>query len=1079
MSKPRCAMMTAFVCLVVVGSAFGSDTLNANYLRCEYLVNPTGIDVTNPRLSWLLESSGRGRKQAAYQVLVATSEEKLAASEGDLWNSGVVGLDRAVHVVYRGRPLTSRMTCWWKVRAWDQDDQPGPWSEPARWTMGLLEPSDWRASWIGYDEPHPEKLSEPEPILLDENSWVALPDARGDRSCYYRKIITVRADKRIVRARYLGSSANQFTLYINGTKAGASDGRHGARSRPALVYVTECLAPGANAFAIAASSAGDLSGVIGKLRIDYADGSAQTENIDTSWKATDTAQRDDEWKSRDFDDSAWSDVREVGKAGDRKWGKFRIPDGIIDIPACPYLRRSFPLDKKVEKAVVYATALGLYELRINGEKVGEDVFAPGWTDYNKRVYYQTYDVTDLLRRGENALGVVLGHGWYSGHLGWNLADRGQYGKNPRALVQLEVHFTDGTATTVVTDDSWRAAHGPILGADFYMGEVYDARKERPGWDRPGYDESGWRPVVVQQNVDAKVEAYPGVPVRKIMELKPKSVSEPEPGAFVYDLGQNMVGWARLKVKGDAGTKITLRFAEMLNPDGTLYVENLRGARCIDEYWLRGGQQEIWEPRFTFHGFRYVEVTGYPGRPPLDAVTGVVVHSDMAPTGRFETSHKLLNQLQSNIQWGQRGNFLEVPTDCPQRDERLGWMGDAQVFCRTACFNMDTAAFFTKWMQDIRDAQLPNGAFSDVTPRIVVMNPGSPAWADAGVIIPWTIYQCFGDRRIIEESYDAMQAWIRYMGEDNPDYIRRKHLNNNYGDWLFKGQPTPKDLIATAFYGYSTRLLADMAAVIGKADDARKYEELFQNIKRAFTGTYVDADGRIEADTQTAYVLALHFDLLPDDLRAKAARHLVNAIEESDWHITTGFVGGPYITETLTNAGYLDVAYRLLLNETYPSWLYPVTQGATTIWERWDGWRHDGGFQDPGMNSFNHYAYGAVGAWMYEDVAGIGTDEPGYKHIIIRPRPGDGLTYARAEYDSIRGTIVSDWRVADGSLVLNVEIPVNTTATVYIPTENADRVTESGVPAEQAECVEFRGTENGAAVFEIGSGRYEFKSPWNR
>jgi len=1086
MTKMALLLIAGLLYLSAPAPALGAETLTAKHLRCEYRANPSGIDVTNPRLSWVLESSGRGQGQAAYHVLVASNQEKLSADTGDLWDSGKVVSDQSVHVVYGGQPLKSRMACWWKVRAWGKYGQVGAWSDPAVWTMGLLDQSEWQAAWVGYDEPHPEELSLPEPILLDGNSWIALPEESSAKPApgsvhYFRKIVKVSRMRSIVRARYLGASGSQFTLYINGAEAGTSDGRHNARHRPSLIDVSEFVTPGPNVFGIAAVQGGNRSGVIGKLRVDYENGSPQTVDVDTSWKVTEAPQQDDAWKSGDFDDSGWLDAREAGTANDKRFGKFRIPDGILDIPACPYLRRSFALDKTVEQATVYATALGLYELRINGSKVGDDVLTPGWTDYNKRVYYQTYDVTDLLEQGENAIGAVLGHGWYSGHLGWAGTDPGQYGKNPRALVRLEVRFTDGTTTTVVTDSSWKAAHGPMVGADFYMGEVFDATRERPGWDKTGYDDSDWNPVVVQDDVSAKVEAFTGVPVRQIMELPAQSITEPKPGCFVFDLGQNMVGWARLKVKGEPGTKITLRFAEMLNPDGTLYVENLRDARCIDEYWLRGGDEETWEPRFTFHGFRYVELTGYPGTPPLDAVTGVVVYSEMMPTGRFETSHALLNQLQSNIQWGQRGNFLEVPTDCPQRDERLGWMGDAQVFCRTACFNMDTSAFFTKWMQDVRDAQLPEGAFSDVTPRVVVITPGSPAWADAGVIVPWTIYQCYGDTRIIEESYESMQAWIEYMGQDNPDFIRRRNLNNNYGDWLFKGEPTPKELIATAFYGHSTRLLARMAAVIGKENDAQTYERLFQKIKSAFIDTYVDDDARIEGDTQTCYVLALHFDLLPENLRESAARHLVRKIEEHDWHITTGFVGCPYITEILAAEGYLDVAYRLLLNETYPSWLYSVTQGATTIWERWDGWRHDGGFQDPGMNSFNHYAYGAVGAWMYKAVAGIDIDPavPAYKHIIIRPRPGAGLTRAEAEYDSIYGTIVSGWRVENGMFALTVAVPVNTTATVYVPAESADQVTEGGVRAGESESVKFVRMEDGSAVFEVGSGQYEFASSASR
>ncbi len=1074
------------------------------FLRVEYTEDPYGIDETEPRLSWVLKSDQRRQSQSAYHVLVASSPELLERDEGDLWDSGKVASDQSVHIVYKGIPLVSRMRCWWKVRAWDQDDRPSEWSQPAQWTTGLLQASDWQAEWIGFDEPRAEEALRPEPISLEGNSWVSLPEnavgtSSPGNSRYFRGRVRIPDGSEMTLARIVLSSGHQFTLWVNGERAGESDGRFDAYRRPVELEITDLLVPGTNTFAVqvsrshfdrAAVSGTNTVGqpvgqrqrdaaIIGKLRVDFESGPSHIVDVGTSWRATDTAQPDDAWVKPGFDDRAWRRATETWKPGERTWRKFITPDGRLPIPACPLLRRAFTLDKDIERATVYGTALGLYELRLNGARIGEDVLTPGWSDYNKRVYYQTYDVTDRVRSGENVVGVVLGHGWYSGYLGWNLAS-GLYGEHPRACIQLEVEFTDGTMVTIGTDSLWEAAHGPVVGSDLYMGEVYDARQERPGWDRPGYDDTGWQPVVVDGGVETLVEAFPGSPVRKVMELPPLSVSEPAPGVFVYDLGQNMVGWARLKVDGEAGRKVTLRFGEMLNPDGTLYVENLRGARCIDEYWLRGGGEEVWEPRFTFHGFRYVELTGYPGQPPLDAVTGVVVHSDMRPTGRFETSHALLNQLQSNIEWGQRGNFLEVPTDCPQRDERLGWMGDAQVFSRTACFNMDTAAFFTKWMQDVVDGQWPNGAFPLVAPNVAIAPfeaaPGPAAWGDAGVIIPWSMYLSYGDTRIIEEHYDAMKAFIAYMTKFSKDFIRPQSF---LGDWLSLGKPTPADLISTAFYAYSTKLVAQMAAVIGRDDDAEQYEGLHEKIRAAFIDAYVDGEGHVAGDTQTGYVLALHFDLVPEDLRKKAAEHLVKSIEASDWHITTGFVGCPYITEALADSGHLDVAYRLLLNETYPSWLYSVTQGATTIWERWDGWRHDRGFQDPSMNSLNHYAYGAVGAWMYEDIAGIDVDpeRPGYKHIIIRPRPGGGLTHAQGELDSMYGLIRCDWRIAGDHLVLNVQIPVNTTATVHVPAETAEEVTEGGVPTTQARGVAFQRVEDGAAVFEVGSGEYSFRSRW--
>jgi alpha-L-rhamnosidase len=748
----------------------------------------------------------------------------------------------------------------------------------------------------------------------------------------------------------------------------------------------------------------------------------------------------------------------------------------------PNLRKEFRLEKPVRRARLYATARGVYEPYVNGERVGEDELAPGWTDYRERIQYQTYDVTDLLAQGANVLGAILGDGWYAGFVGFDSKHRGaHYGSRPHLLAQLYVEYEDGATQTVASDGTWKSSTGPILYSDFLAGESYDARGEMDGWSGPGFDDSEWYHVGVEEAGMIPLVAQPDEGVRVTGEVAARSVTQPESGVYVFDMGQNMVGRVRLKVEGEAGTEVTLRHAEALNPDGTIYTENLRFARATDRYVLRGAGEEVYEPRFTFHGFRYVEVTGYPGEPPLEAITGRVVHSATPPTGSFECSSPMVNKLQSNIVWGQRGNFLSIPTDCPQRDERLGWMGDAQVFVRTAAFNMDVAAFFEKWMIDVEDIQSPEGAFPDVAPLFgdrseAFLQKGSPAWGDAGVIVPWTIYKTYDDTRIVERHYGAMTRWMEYLREANPDLLRTNKLGNNYGDWLSpKGDFTPKELLATAYWAYDARLMAEMAAIIGRREDAKGYEDLFEGIRNAFNEAYVAPDGRLEGDTQTCYVLALHMDLLPDELRPAAAGHLVAAIEREDWHLSTGFAGVGYLCPVLTETGHSEVAYRLLGNETFPSWGYTIKNGATTIWERWDGWTEEKGFQSPNMNSFNHYSLGSVGEWLYRHVAGIALDPraAGYGRIVIRPRPGGDLTHARAEYDSVRGKIVSAWTIEGDRFDLEVSIPPNTTATVHVPAANGAEVTEGGGPAGEAEGVEPLREDGEETVLTVGSGRYRF------
>lgn len=749
----------------------------------------------------------------------------------------------------------------------------------------------------------------------------------------------------------------------------------------------------------------------------------------------------------------------------------------------PYFRKTFCIQKPVRQAFLYASALGLYELHINGERVGNDYFAPGWTDYNIRVQYQTYDVTSYLGTGNMALGAILGTGWYAGNVGMFGPNR--YGDNPYLLLELHIEYEDGSRQVVATDESWKTFAGPILYSDLLKGESFDARLEPKGWSLPGFDDSAWEKPVVLERYAGMLNAQVDPPVRVMKELLPVSMKKTPRGSYLFDMGQNMVGWVRLRVEnGREGQEVTVSCAEMLNDDGTLYITNLREAVQQEKYILRGEAEECLEPHFTFHGFRYVEVTGI-ANPTLRTVIGRVAHSATPQTGWLETSDVMLNKLLSNIEWGQRGNFLSVPTDCPQRDERLGWTGDAQIFARTASFNMDVARFFNKYMVDMIDAQQPSGAFPDVAPdagwiefmlNSETLNWRSLAnggWGDAGIIIPWTVYQVYGDLRILESCYPAMVKWVEYLHANSAGLIRPG--DSNYGDWLSIAADTPKDVLDTAYFAYSTALLAKSARALGKADDARKYAELFERIKQAFSAAFVAGDGRIKGDTQTVYVLALKMNLLSEDQRKLAVRHLVDNIRAHGNHLTTGFLGVGYLLPALTEAGREDVAYDLLNQHTFPSWLYSVKHGATTIWERWDAWTETNGFQNPGMNSFNHYSLGSVGEWMYQTIMGINAveDYPGYKRVVIHPRPGGGLTYAKGEFRSVYGTIRVEWNLKRTLFEMNVRIPANTAATIHVPgvAEYEEGHRTAGV--------RYLGTENGKSVFHVGSGTYTFVSRWTK
>ncbi|MFJ5898864.1 alpha-L-rhamnosidase [Streptomyces sp. NPDC093064] len=1029
----------------------GHDGLRVTAPSVEYVQHPLGLDAQRPRLSWPLASDKPGMRQSAYQIRVATTAKGL--SRPDVWDSGKVTSGESVLVPYGGPGLEPRTRYFWSVRVWDTDGRTSGWSEPSWWETGLMDAGEWTADWISA----PASLTDVP--SLEGSSWIWFPEGDPTSSVpavtrWFRGIAELLDG--ITSATLAISADNVYTVSVNGVEVARTDletDNEGWR-RPAVIDVLDRVRAGDNVIAVSATNASPgPAGLIAVLTVRTASGEQRTVT-DASWKAT-NAEPPAGWRGLGFDDAGWPAARVAAPWGGGPWGR------IVPVTyAVTQVRHEFQLrSRKVSRARLYATALGLYEAHLNGSRVGRDQLAPGWTDYRTRLPYQTYDVTALLRPGANAIGVYIAPGWYAGDVG--MFGPHQYGDHPALLAQLEVEYADGTSERITSGAGWRAASGAIVAADLHGGETYDARKETPGWTSPGFDDGSWLGVRGAGDVGPRlIVAQEAGPVRVTEELTPKKVTEPRPGVFVFDLGQNMVGSVRLRVSGAAGTTVRLRHAEVLNPDGTVYTANLRSASATDSYTLKGRGEESYEPRFTVHGFRYVEVTGFPGTPSVRAVTGRVMNTSAPFTLDFETDVPMLNQLHRNITWGQRGNFLSVPTDTPARDERLGWTGDINVFAPTAAYTMESARFLSKWLVDLRDSQTAQGAFTDVAPAVGGLGSGTAGWGDAGVTVPWSLYQAYGDRQVLADAWPSVQAWLTYLEKNSNRLLRPAQ---GYGDWLNVADETPKDVIATAYFAHSADLAARMAAELGK--DPASSLDLFERVREAFRNAYVTSDGRVKGDTQTAYVLALSMDLMPDGLRKAAADRLVALIEARDWHLSTGFLGTPRLLPVLTDTGHTDVAYRLLQQRSFPSWGYQIDKGSTTMWERWDSIRPDGSFQDPGMNSFNHYAYGSVGEWMYANIAGISAGRPGYREIVIRPRPGGAVTSSRATFTSVYGPVSTQWRQQGGRFNLTCTVPPNTAAEVWIPASTPEAVAHTHGT--------FLRRQDGCTVYQVGSGTHHF------
>jgi alpha-L-rhamnosidase len=993
------------------------------HLRTDHLTNPIGIDTPKPTFAWQSDATTPNWTQSAYQILIATAEANLA--QPDIWDSHRIASSDSINIPYAGPALKPQTRYFWQVRVWDNKNQPAT-STPAFFETGLLTPSDWQAQWIRRTDPAADReLAAVRWLWLPNTDPKAVPPSTEAEFLY-----TLHLDATPTRASLHILAVGHFAATVNGTPTG----QHNDFGAFDWEEITPLLKPGDNEILVKVISPRARppattvpAGFAASLRVTAPDGTERRLPSDTTWQArSGTAE--------------WQPAQEIGTlatplvfANDRH--SITVGPNRIASEA-GLLRKDFQLPAAIQSARLTITALGAYQAFLNGKPIApQDLLDPGWTDFDKRVLYQTYDVTSLLTTGDNTIAAILGAGWHGSPMTW-AGTRAYHG--PDALrAQLDITLTDGSHKTIATDETWQTAPAPTLFSEIYAGEVHDARLEIPNWNAPHFTATTWTPAaLVTVPEQTSLTAQPNLSIAVSNTLHPMSLTPANAAhPFIYDMGQNMVGNIVLHVHGPRGTVVQMRFAERLNPDGSIYTENLRNATATDTYILSGNGDEIYTPAFTFHGFRYVELSGYPGTPTTASIEGLVDNSLPAtPSIRFTSSSDLLNSMGNLGIWGQRGNFLSIPTDCPQRDERLGWMGDAGVFWRTGSYNFDISSFTRKFMLDIDDAQTADNAFTDVSPNVLGPQPGAPGWADAGILVPYAAWLQYGDKTLLETSWPNMQRYMDFILNTNPDYIRRNQLGNNYGDWLAPDQNTPKDLIATAYWAIVARDMHEMSLVLGYKDDTEKYQTLYNHIAEAYRTQYIQPDGTVTGNTQSAYVVTLYSGIAPASLRANMTTRLVKDIEAHNNHLTTGFLGTPFLMFVLDDNHRPDVAYKLLLQDTYPSWGYMVAKGATTWWERWNG---DTG--DPSMNSYNHYAFGSVMAWVFRRAAGIDTDPsgPGFHHLTIAPHFDPALPTLHTEYDSPYGTITTDWSSANHTFT--IKTPPNTTAKITLPNSKTTQV----------------------------------------
>ncbi len=1092
-----CALCECAICAHAVAAEAARKPA---HLTCDSMVEPLGIDSEKPQFSWQLQDSGFGARQTAYRIQVASAPSFLAAGKADVWDSGQVASDRSVGVEYAGPSLAPERRYYWRVAVWNKDGKPYPVSDASWWETGLLASQNWQGRWIGFEEDEERRIRE------SHAQWITNAGVDGyTASSPSRHEFRLGFDlsQPVKRAVLYVTGKDTAAAWVNGKQVLEAQAMPAWKQFPWQTYMTAVvtgnLQQGRNLLAVevllyAVSPNGASTSNDGRtpmsacLYVEFADGSVKLLTSNQEWKAA--LDSKGEWQAASYDDSTWQPAipyvasPDSGSTIGNPW-----PTESVKL-----LRRAFQVDSEITSARLYATALGAYQMSINGHRVGDQVLSPGWMDYREHVAYQAYDVTQYMKTGANVVGAYLAPGWYTTPLMW-FRQGYNYGNTPPALkAQLRIEHADGSIQWVATDSNWKADASPILKAEIYDGESYDARRVQSGWDRAGFSDGVWKPAVEIQPLEPAIVAQYFPPVRVEKVLHAKALTSPKPGVYIYDFAQNLAGVASIRAQGPAGTDVRLRFAEVLNPDGTLYVDNLRTAKATDHFILAGNGVEEYKPTFTFHGFRYVEVTGLSNKPDLDAVKAVVFHTDAPLTAELRTGSEMINQLWQNILWGQRSNFVSVPTDCPQRDERLGWTADAQVFWRAASYNMNLTQFSKKFAADVRGTQVGTTMYGIFAPGTIIPNPGHAAgWSDAGVIIPWTGWLQSGDTRVIEENWSAMEKYLASIQADNPDYLWSKNYGTPFGDWLSPEGPTRETLVATAYWAYDVTLMRQMAHATGKSDEEARYAALFAKIQAAFAKTFIGEDGFIDAadkgpspfgqinnpnaqakgkDTQTGYVLALEMNLVPEPLRKAAADKLVSKIAANGWRLNTGFLGTPYLLAVLVDTGHSNVAYRLLLNTEYPSWGYLVGHGATTMWERWNGDQMRG---DPSMNSYNHYAYGAVADWIYRYAAGIDASplDAGFHTVYLHPTFDSRLGSLSFSYTSLYGEIKSSWTTHGGHSRWTIILPANTKGELPLSPDRAVSFTLDGAGLDRSKRLHPLTSADGNPVYELAAGTYVF------
>jgi alpha-L-rhamnosidase len=1059
--------------LVPFASLGAVSTTTVTDLRCDYLTNPLGIDDTRPRLSWQLESPARVQSQTAYEILVASSPELLGKNQGDEWDTGRIASDETLDVAYGGARLRSGMRYYWKVRIWDKDKSESPWSGIGWFETGLLETSDWEGKWIGWRA----TMAIPD-ISLKRGIWIWYPGENALRSAppgtrYFRKTFTIPADATIRQAWFAGTADNEFTFYVNGHVAGGGKDW----SKAGYIELTPWLHSGLNCLAVEAKNDDQSpAGFLGKINILFDNHAMIEERTSRAWKASNREQ--DGWRKSEFDDSSWPNAEEVAAYGYGPWGSpaLTMPPDQSPLPA-PMLRKEFVAHQPVTSARFYICGLGLYDAHLNGRAIGDSVLNPAETTYDKRVFYNTYDITPLVKAGTNCIAVELGRGFYDireetpwdwNHAAWRSA--------PKLICQINLTFADGTTAVVPSDSSWMlCVDGPERADSIYWGENYDSRHEKPGWTSPGCDDSGFTNVSLVSPPNALLQAQEMPPIKIVESTRPISVSEPKPDDYVFDAGFVTAGWAKFSASCPSGTQWTIRYGEKLDKDGTVRPYNLNdfcGPAMTDVYTFKGDGMESWEPAFSYKGFRYVEIIGSPVPLTTSNLEIRVVHSVVKPLANFECSNPLFNTLHQNAARTILNNLHGVPADPAY--EKNGWMGDANVIAETTLFDFDMTSFYEKWTTDMRDCMSPGGLMPQIVPTGGWGMCHSPEWNSAYVFILWHLYEYCGDSRILLENYPALKIYAAYEIRQLNDYISNSCLN----DWgspdsgLGMCAPEGGALTSTAYTYRALELISQIASLLGQAGDAEYYARICARIQQAFNSHFFDpGTGAYHTDIsagyrQTSNILPVVFGLTPANQRETVLDNLVADIQKHDDHLDTGILGTKYLLPLLTESGEAGLAYSVADQKTYPSWGWWVANGATTMWE---GWQLD-------CRSRDLYFFGTVDEWFLKCLAGIQPDptSPGFKHFLIRPAPISEIHWVSAHYDSVRGRIVSEWKKKNGKFALHVIIPPNTTATVYLPTDNLQSILESGQPVAKSEGVTFSRIESGDCVFDVESGDYSFE-----